>query len=262
MSKVSPEFIILIMLGFIFIMGACAIAKLAEQRMTLINMTREYDKKEEEIENLRLYTEMLENKVVESRKFRHDSKNLMAAIMGYIDSEDYKGLQEFYKNEILQELHNLDTADDISYMNYIKNPALKGLVLSKMLQAQKQGLQFKINLLQDVEDMHMKNVDFCRITGILLDNAIEAAILSNEKIVNFGIIEDSEEIYVIVSNSYVEKPEISQIYTEGYSTKGNNRGMGLNILKSIINNYSNVLSNTLIKDNVFMQEIIIEKEMN
>jgi two-component system sensor histidine kinase AgrC len=108
----------------------------------------------------------------------------------------------------------------------------------------------------------MKKLDICRSTGILLDNAIEAALLSKEKIVNFGIIEDSEEIYLIVSNTFAEKPVISQIFTEGYSTKGKNRGMGLNILKSIINNNINVLSNTLIEDNLFTQEIMIQKEMS
>lgn len=260
MSKVITEAIILIVLGFTSIVGTYVNTRLTMQRRKLQNIIREYERKEKESESLRLYTEIIENMVVECRKFKHDSKNIMAALMGYINSEDYIGLKEFYKNEILQESYTLDNLD-ISYMSYIKNPALKGLVITKMLKAQKQGVQFKINVLQDVENMYMKNVDLCRITGILLDNAIEAALLSQEKIVNFGIIEDNEEIYLIVSNSYAEKPVISQIYTEGYSTKGKNRGMGLNILKSIINNNINVLSNTLIEDNLFMQEIIIEKEM-
>ncbi|WP_281532488.1 sensor histidine kinase [Anaerocolumna aminovalerica] len=260
MSKVITEIFILIVFGVALIMGICANIRLTMQRTKLMDIIREYERKEKESEDLRLYTEVIENMVLECRKFRHDSKNIMAALMGYIDSEDYIGLKEFYKNEILQESYRLDNLD-ISYMNYIKNPALKGLVITKILEAQKQGVQFKINVLQDVENMYMKSVDLCRITGILLDNAIEAALLSEEKIVNFGIIEDSEEIYLIVSNSFAEKPVISQIYTEGYSTKGKNRGMGLNIFKSIINNNINVLSNTLIEDDLFMQEIIIEKEV-
>ncbi|WP_313128034.1 sensor histidine kinase [Anaerocolumna sp.] len=261
MSKVITDVLILMVLGASLLVGMCINTKLTMQRAKLMNIIGEYERKEKESENFRLYTEAIESIVVEYRKFNHDSKNMMAALIGYIDNEDLIGLKEFYKNEMLQESKALAHLD-MSYLNYIKNPALKGLVITKMLEAQKQGIHFKINVLQDIENMYMKNLDICRITGILLDNAIEAALLSKEKIVNFGIIEDSEEIYLIVSNTFAEKPVISQIFTEGYSTKGKNRGMGLNILKSIINNNINVLSNTLIEDNLFTQEIMIQKEMS
>ncbi|MBU5331142.1 GHKL domain-containing protein [Anaerocolumna aminovalerica] len=261
MSKAITEILLLMVLGISLLVGMCINIKLTMQRTKLMNIIGEYERKEKESENFKLYTETIENMVVEYRKFSHDSKNMMATLIGYIDNEDFIGLKEFYKNEILQETKTL-VHFDISYLNYIKNPALKGLVITKALEAQKQGIHFKINVLQDIENMYMKNLDICRITGILLDNAIEAALLSKEKIVNFGIIEDSEEIYLIVSNSFAEKPVMSQIYTEGYSTKGKNRGMGLNILKSIIHNNINVLSNTLIEGNLFMQEIIIQKEMS
>ena len=72
------------------------------KRMKLKKVIRKYEKKEEESENIRQYTEIMENMVVECRKFKHDTKNIMAALMGYINSEDYMGLQEFhffnYKN--------------------------------------------------------------------------------------------------------------------------------------------------------------------
>jgi len=259
MSKTITEILILMVLGISLLVGMCINTKLTMQRTKLMNIIGEYERKEKESENFKLYTETIENMVVEYRKFSHDSKNMMAALIGYIDNEDFIGLKEFYKNKILQESKILAHLN-ISYLNYIKNPALKGLVITKALEAQKQDIHFNINVLQDIENMYMKNLDICRITGILLDNAIEAALLSKEKIVNFGIIEDSEEIYLIISNSFAEKPVISQIYTEGYSTKGKNRGMGLNILKSIIHNNINVLSNTLIEGNLFMQEIIIQKK--
>ncbi len=193
MSKTITEILILMVLGISLLVGMCINTKLTMQRTKLMNIIGEYERKEKESENFKLYTETIENMVVEYRKFSHDSKNMMAALIGYIDNEDFIGLKEFYKNKILQESKILAHLN-ISYLNYIKNPALKGLVITKALEAQKQDIHFNINVLQDIENMYMKNLDICRITGILLDNAIEAALLSKEKIVNFGIIEDSEEI--------------------------------------------------------------------
>lgn len=50
------------------------------------------------------------------------------------------------------------------------------------------------------------------------------------------------------------------MYDEGFSTKGKNRGIGLNIVKDTVEDYSNILLNTEIKDNLFKQELVVCNE--
>ena len=51
---------------------------------------------------------------------------------------------------------------------------------------------------------------------------------------------------------------MAKIWKRGYSTKGKNRGLGLNIVKKMIDNYnSDILLNTEIKNNLFVQDITI-----
>ncbi|QUH21912.1 sensor histidine kinase [Alkaliphilus sp. B6464] len=228
---------------------------LAEERF-------KYEQKNRQYEHLMLYTELVDQLVMNFRKFRHDFNNIMATLNGYFENNDIEGLKEFYNKEILREYGKIDITDDISYINHIKNPAIRGVLSTKMVYAMQLGVEFKISILQDIDDMQIKTIDICRILGILLDNAIEEAMNTEDKIVSFGIMEDNQEISLVVSNTFKDKPQINKIFTNSYSTKGVNRGMGLKILKEIIKSYHNVIINTLIDENLFVQEIIINKTLD
>lgn len=58
-------------------------------------------------------------------------------------------------------------------------------------------------------------------------------------------------------NSCNTVPDISKIFLNNYSTKGENHGRGLSIVQNICNNYSNVFFNVKIQDNFFLSELII-----
>ena len=66
----------------------------------------------------------------------------------------------------------------------------------------------------------------------------------------------SHSLYVI-KNSCNTVPDISKIFLNNYSTKGENHGRGLSIVQNICNNYSNVFFNVKIQDNFFLSELII-----
>ncbi len=62
---------------------------------------------------------------------------------------------------------------------------------------------------------------------------------------------------MIIENNFTNTLDIHQLYKNHYSTKKGNRGYGLNNVKDILNNYPNVLMNTSIEENIFIQEIEI-----
>jgi two-component system sensor histidine kinase AgrC len=60
-----------------------------------------------------------------------------------------------------------------------------------------------------------------------------------------------------IENTVKEMPDINKIFQKSYSTKGDNRGMGLWIIKNIIRKNKNIILNTYCKDNKFIQELIV-----
>lgn len=49
------------------------------------------------------------------------------------------------------------------------------------------------------------------------------------------------------------------LFKQGFSTKGENRGIGLSNLKEILNKYRNVTLDTFIKNKLFFQEITVNE---
>ena len=62
---------------------------------------------------------------------------------------------------------------------------------------------------------------------LALDNAIEASLVSDEKIVYICIYDNDKEIFVEIRNSFGNDLNVDDIGMKKYSTKGNKRGIGL-----------------------------------
>lgn len=144
----------------------------------------------------------------------------------------------------------------------LKITGIKGLILTKTLQAEKEGISVHIEIPDEIEELSMNVIDISRILGIFLDNAIEANIENNEnKEIDIAIFHSmSGSTLIIIENTISDNSiMINQIFDEGYSTKGKNRGTGLSTVKSILKNYPNVMLNTDVNNGVFTQIIEVTK---
>ncbi|WP_261828817.1 GHKL domain-containing protein [Inconstantimicrobium mannanitabidum] len=152
----------------------------------------------------------------------------------------------------------------LALLKYIKIIPLKALVSSKLIYAQSKGIETKIELIENIEKINIKTIDICRIIGILLDNAIEASLLCEKKLVHFAIVKNNNMTIFIINNSCINNiPPIYKLYEDNYSTKGKNHGIGLKTIRNIINNdYNNILLNTKLEDGLFKQELIIKENDN
>ncbi|MGE7949028.1 GHKL domain-containing protein [Lysinibacillus sp. NPDC093688] len=100
-----------------------------------------------------------------------------------------------------------------------------------------------------------------RMFGILLDNAIEAAQGVENGEVRMTFIRMGEIVLLVVSNTFDKKIAIKvhEIYQDGFSTKGENRGLGLANLRQITNDLHNVNLNTKISPPYFIQEVEFQR---
>lgn len=82
------------------------------------------------------------------------------------------------------------------------NPSLILILLSKIEYAKKMDVKISVTLLSRLNSFHINNVDVCMVVDCLLDNAIEAAALSEQKKVSFAIkSKSSSEKLIVISNS-------------------------------------------------------------
>ena len=217
----------------------------------------EHDNTIKEFKQLKEYTDTIENIIEESKKFRHDYINILATINGYIQDKDLKGLEKYFGDEILQQSLIMKNNKYTSLQN-LKISGLKGLISSKITKASALNLEINTEIIEVIEDIAVNNLDMARILGILLDNAIESAALTKDKKLNIIIMKNKNCIIFIISNSFLGYiSSINQLYKKGFSTKGENRGLGLSIAKDIIKKYPNILLNTDIENNLFKQELLI-----
>lgn len=219
----------------------------------------EFRNKQKEFENLKQYTESLEKLYSDMRVFRHDYINIISSMIGYIDNRDMDGLERHFYENIIPVSKSMQKNDfKIGAIKNIHIPEIKGIVSSKLIRAQELGLDVHVEVVENIDDIKMNIIDLSRILGILLDNAIEASKESLESKLKLAFIKTEKAIIIIISNSYKEKNiSLNKIFKPNYSTKGSGRGIGLNNLKKIIDDYDNVFLETKMIDNYFIQELQI-----
>ena len=230
--------------------------------LTNKNYKEKLDKEYKDKELLRLneYTSMIENQSDDLRKFKHDYANIIKIIGYYIDLGDINKLKAFYKEELFPQSEKIITKNmSFTKLQNIKINPLKVFISSKINSAEKRNIQVNIEIEEDITEVFIGLIDLCRIIGVFFDNAIEASGLCQEKFIDFVAIKEEDNVSFIISNSCLEStPPVHSLYKKDFSTKGNNRGIGLKSVMNIINkNYSNVFLNTTIENCVFKQEFII-----
>ena len=195
------------------------------------------------------------------RGFKHDFDNIVQAIGGYVETNDMEGLKEYYSH--LQK----DSArvNNLSLLNpsTINNPAIYSLLTSKYFTAKDAGIEIEnFEVFVDFKDLekHIRIYELSRILGILFDNAIDASKESDEKILNLWIRnEPNRNRYIIkISNSYKDKSvDTDRIYEKGFSSKGENRGLGLWEVRQFIKKSKNLNLFTTKDDEYFTQQLEI-----
>ncbi|MGN7479037.1 sensor histidine kinase [Solibacillus silvestris] len=235
----------------------------------VVYLTSKNIKKENGIQKIKFETEQftdymhsLELINNDMQKFRHDHVNILFTMQGYIEMDDFEGLKNYFKKHIFTaEEDTLKRNEQLSNLSKLHITGIKGLILAKTLQAEKEGVAVDLEIADEIDEINMNVIDIARILGILLDNAIEANNqLDSQKEVAIAFYKsDSDSLMIIVENTMAdESVDLEQIFAEGYSTKGENRGKGLNNVKTILNSYPNVTLNTNVTDRLFTQILVIE----
>lgn len=223
----------------------------------------EAKRRENEYACMERYTLDIERQYKELRKFRHDYQNILTSLEGYIEQGDCEGLKHYFYANIKKYsdrmLHNEYMLEDLSN---IKINEIKSIIATKIIYAQDMGVRANLEAPDAITHIDMDTVLLVRILGILLDNAIEELLYLGYGDLLVGLIKGKDNILLIVQNTCRDDlPNIQTLKKGDFSTKGSNRGLGLSIVADIINHCPNVISEIIVKDNLFIHKIsIYDKE--
>ncbi len=216
--------------------------------------------KQDEVETLKNYTATIENLLDEMQKSRHDYKNMILSMRDFVEEKRFDELEQYFGEEILKS----ETLEKISKNIYlatkkIKQLPLKSLINAKLNEAMSGGINVEITIFSEVDIPSIPTLDLCRIIGNLLDNAVEAATVSDNKVISLVMLQNDNQYSITLCNGFSGEIDMSKIWKKGYSSKGKNRGQGLPIVKKLIDTHPEILINTEIKNNLFVQDLTITK---
>lgn len=206
-----------------------------------------------------LYEQDLEIIRREVRAFRHDYKNLLAGL------SQQAGAGEL--DELRHTLFELDAGFDLRLGRKIKMstqignlqiPEIRSLLLNKLTAMQEKGVECRLEVLYPVAAVGMDVWDFVRCLGILIDNAMEAALETERPWTEIVLLAQDGRIFLRVSNSYTNIIEAEKMWNDGWSTKGTGRGLGLPSYQRILRSSPNASSCTSWENGVFVQELTVE----
>jgi sensor histidine kinase len=218
------------------------------------------EQRELQLRNMSDYSKHIEELYSELRSFRHDYVNILKSIKLGIDTKDLPAIEKIYNQVLKNSGQSLNQSKyDLGRLSNIHNDALKSVLSAKFLEAQSKHIETGLEVPQEIELRGIELLDFVTIVSILADNAIEAAIETSHPVVSFAFLEQEGKQVFIVENSIKDfSVNSNNIFKKGFSSKGENRGIGLYNVQNIISRYPNVSLRTISHDNKFKQEIEVK----
>ena len=220
------------------------------------------NQKKFEQEHLQTYTDEIVALYNEIRGFRHDYAGMLVSMQIAIDSKDLQEIDRIYK-EVLVKANQKLRSDKYTYfdLNNIEDSALRSLIAQSIVYARNKDVEFILEVKDIITRLSIDLLDLVRIMSVLLNNAVEGAAESSSKQMEVAVIKmDLETVIVIQNSCKITMTPSEDLFELGFSTKGRNRGIGLNNVKEILDKYENIILETEMEDSTFRQIIRFKRE--
>jgi CitB family two-component system sensor histidine kinase MalK len=180
----------------------------------------------EQLTGVRIYADTL-------RAQAHEFMNKLHVILGMAHMGYYEKLVEFI-NDTVNHRKN-----EIGFVTKkIQDPVLAGFLIGKLSYARESGVELYVSCdhpLPQPEDSDITH-ELITIVGNLIDNAVEAVTnCSVKKIdVKFEYGDEILTIEVKDTGTGMSEDQQNKVFQKGFSTKGENRGLGLYLISQAI----------------------------
>jgi len=167
------------------------------------------------------------------RAQNHEFMNRLHTISGLVQLEEYSEAINY-----IDHLSQVQTSFSGILKDKIKNAHLSAILLAKYNKLTEAKVELLVDDKSNLEEIPrgLTEDELCSIVGNLIDNSHEALIGCASPKVAVLVASTEEGLIIEVSDNGPGIPEDikEHIFEAGVSTKGDNRGMGLHIVKEIV----------------------------
>ena len=176
------------------------------------------DKYNESMEYVLRYEKIIN----EQGKKNHEYNNQLMVIKGYINKPER--LSE-YLDEVIGE-HKTGQNYTVKQLGFLPDGGVKGLLYHKLSKMKDNNIKYYLYVDQNLKDkdsdcFNLKTYrDFTKLLGVFLDNAIDAALKSEEKEIEVELKDKDDYLLLTISNTYDKNIDINKVGKSGFTTKG------------------------------------------
>lgn len=207
----------------------------------LINTNFKFIKKQKELENYTRYLPIVEELIEQVRIRQHKHDNEIQALCALpMTCSTYDELK-----------NALEQHSQTSFQNNVPITLLKlnyklfaGFLYQKTIESEKKGITLSISIKNFALQTVVPEYELLEMTGILLDNAIEAT--AEGEIINVSIDSYQSKVCITISNPgpLIDTKLQKLMFQKGYTTKSihaEQHGLGLYILKQKVSAYQGMI---------------------
>ena len=167
------------------------------------------------------------------RSQSHEFNNKLHVIYGLAFNNNKQELIDY-----LEEIIGNKQAESNVISQTIKDPIIAGFLNSKFSRARELGVCLSLNVDGELKLIPNTSVTHSLITilGNLIDNGLDAVQFLDEKQINVNLVisNNTFQIEIIDNGNGISEEDTQYIFQKGYSTKGDNRGIGLYLVLASI----------------------------
>lgn len=247
--------------GLQYIIDLILILSLCIASYIFVKNSNDFSELTDEYDNLFSYVQNFEDWIEKEQLNRHEYKNQLAVL--YCLTKEKKVKAKI--TEILEDNINIDD-EVINQLKKLPKGGIKGLMYYKAAIAKKKKIKVTADISLETKSLLKKLSEkdlriVCKLIGIYLDNAIEAAEETRKKKLLIEVYELPNKVCFVFSNTFKMQANFAERNNKGISSKGEGRGNGLYFASKLIKSNYWLESKQEIIDNYYIQQLIIKKEL-
>ena len=213
------------------------------------------DKYNESMEYVLRYEKIIN----EQGKKNHEYNNQLMVIKGYVNNPER--LTE-YLEEVIGD-HRTGQNYTVKQLGFLPDGSVKGLLYHKLSKMEDNNIKYYLYVDQNIKDKDIESFDLktyrdlTKLLGVFLDNAIDAALKSEEKEIEVELKDKNDCLLLTISNTYDKNIDINKVGKSGFTTKGVGHGFGLSIVKDIARTNSEIETFSSKESDKFIQTAMI-----
>ena len=204
-----------------------------------------------------------ENILIKQRRKNHESKTELVVARDLLNSDFKKGMKCL--DEIIGTKEELD---ETFYERCQQMPSgIQGVIYQRLLVADpeiKKYIEVSPKIKKEELETQMTSdifLDACKILGVFIGNAVEEVDEikdKDNKVISVQLyLEGNDTLVVQIGNTYRKGTDFNKLGEEGYTTKGEEHGQGLSLVKELEEKHENLDHEIVVNGKLLFQKLNI-----